>query len=285
MVGFLSLSARKNKSKGKSRMSKGNFYCRAIHGVLNNCLDEQVCGRGCPCYGGMKENEIPICVYGGEDSVENVAENPKELWIKNETAIKAGELPRFPLVNGLDKRLAKAYAFSANAHKKQYRKGTPIPYLAHIIMAMNYAVELTDDIELLTAVILHDTVEDTETTLEDIEREFGKTVASYIAAESEDKRPGIPASDTWEIRKQETIQHLQTAEYPIKVIALADKAANAESLLKEWRHAGDDMWLKFNQHDKEKHAWYYYSCAEALKEFSDSKVMKDYLENLKELFG
>lgn len=266
-------------------MSKGNFYCRAIHSVLNKCLDEQVCGKGCPCYGGTKENEIPICVYDGEDSVENITKNPKELWIKNDTAIKKGALPLFPLVKGFDERLAKAYAFSANAHNGQYRKGTQIPYFAHIIMAMNYAMELTDDVELLIAVTLHDTVEDTEATLEDIEREFGKTVASYIAAESEDKRPGIPACDTWEIRKQETIQHLQIAEYPIKVITLADKAANAESLIKEWRHIGDDIWQKFNQHDKDKHAWYYYSCAEALKEFSENKVMKQYLENLKELFG
>ena len=75
------------------------------------------------------------------------------------------------------------------------------------------------------------------------------------------------------------------AEYPVKVIVMADKAANAESLLKEWRHVGDDMWQKFNQHDKKKHAWYYYSCADALKEFSDSEVMKKYLEHLKELFG
>ena len=126
---------------------------------------------------------------------------------------------------------------------------------------------------------------DAEVTLDDIVREFGERVAAYIDAESEDKRPGIPASDTWEIRKQETIQHLQTAEHPVKVIVLADKAANAESLLKEWRHAGDGMWQKFNQHDKDKHAWYYYSCAEALKEFSDSEVMKNYLEHLKELFG
>ena len=152
-------------------------------------------------------------------------------------------------------------------------------------MAMNYAMELTDDIEVLTAVILHDTVEDTEATIEDIIREFGEKVAAYVEAESEDKRPGIPASDTWEIRKQETIQHLQTAENPVKIIVMADKAANAESLLKEWRHVGDSMWQKFNQQDKNKHAWYYYSCAEALKEFSDSEVMKNYLENLEELFG
>lgn len=263
----------------------GDFYCRAVHSVLNTCRDEQVCGKGCPCYCGMREDKSPICGCEGEESVENVTENPRELWIKVDTAIKTGQLPLFPKVKGLDETLAKAYAFSAEAHKKQYRKGTKIPYFTHIITAMNYAMELTGDKEILTAVILHDTVEDTDVTLEEVAREFGQTVADYIAAESEDKRLGIPARDTWEVRKRETIQHLQTAPRPVKVIVLADKAANAESLLREWRQKGDSIWQKFNQSDKEKQAWYYFSCADAMKEFADSKVMKDYLSYLKELFG
>ncbi len=263
----------------------GDFYCRAVHSVLNVCREEQVCGRGCPCYCGMKDDVIPVCGYDEEECVDNVSVNPEESWIRKDTAIREGKLPLFPVVNGLDGTLAKAYAFSAKAHKKQVRKGTKIPYFTHIITAMNYAMELTTDQELLTAVILHDTVEDTEVTQEDIEREFGQTVADYIAAESEDKRPGIPAKDTWELRKQETIQHLQTASHEVKVIVLADKAANAESLVREWRQKGDSIWQKFNQSNKEKQAWYYRSCAEALREFSDSTVMKQYLRYLDELFG
>ncbi len=262
-------------------MNKGDFYCRAVHSVLNTCRNEQVCGKGCPCYCGMQENQTPKCVY-----CEDVEEkDPMELWKEKDALIRAGRLPLFPVVKGLDEMLAKAYAFSANAHRNQFRKGTKIPYFTHIITAMNYARELTEDQELLIAVILHDTVEDTETTIEDITREFGERVASYIAAESEDKRPGIPASETWEIRKQETIQHLQTADYPVKVIVLADKAANAESLVKEWRKVGDAIWQKFNQHDKRKQAWYYNSCAKALEEFAEHDVMKLYLQYLKEIFG
>lgn len=264
---------------------KGDFYCRAVHSVLNICQDEQVCGKGCPCYCGSKENQIPICGYEEEEFVDNVTDNPDKLWIKKDAGIKAGQIPLFPIIKDLDAELAKAYAFAANAHRNQYRKGTRIPYLTHILTAMNYAMELTSNKEILTAVILHDTVEDTEATLEDIEKEFGHTVTRYIAAESEDKRPGVPAKDTWEIRKQETIQHLQTASQAVKIIVLADKAANAESLLREWRQKGDTIWQKFNQSDKKKQAWYYYSCAEALKEFSDTEVMKHYMDYLKELFG
>lgn len=263
----------------------GDFYCRAVHSVLNTCLDEQVCGRGCPCYCGMKDGKIPICGYEEEELVENITQNPKELWIKKDTAIKEGQIPLFPMVKALDETIAKAYAFAAKAHRKQYRKGTKLPYFTHILTAMNYAMELTTDRDILAAVILHDTVEDTEATLADIKREFGQKIADYIEAESEDKRPEIPAKDTWEIRKQETIHHLQTASHSVKIIVLADKAANAESLLREWRQKGDDMWQKFNQSDKAKQAWYYYSCADALKEFSDTEVMKQYLGYLKELFG
>lgn len=262
---------------------KEDFYCRAAHSVLHVSLDEQVCGKGCPCYRGMKE--IPICGYEEQALVENSADNPEEMWIKAEKKIQEGKWQLFPKVKGLDEKLAKAYNFAANAHRNQYRKGTKVPYFTHILTAMNYALELTDDKEVLTAVILHDTVEDTDVMLEDIEREFGPTVADYIKAESEDKRPGIPPRETWEIRKKETLEHLKTASYPIKMIVLADKAANAESLVREYRRVGESLWLKFNQTDKRKQAWYYYSCAEALTEFADSSVMKCYLAYLEELFG
>ena len=264
---------------------KGDFYCRAVHGILNTCQDEQVCGKGCPCFGGMKEDGIPICRYDGEEMVENVFENPGEWWIKKDKAIKEGILPLFPFVNSLDDNLQKAYDFGAKAHEKQVRKGTTIPYFTHIITAMNYAMTMTPNQDILIAVLLHDTVEDTDVTLKDIEQEFGLVVAGFIASESEDKRPGIPAKDTWEIRKRETIQHLQTASYESKLITLADKAANAEALLREWRYKGDAMWEKFNQSDKKKQAWYYFSCADALEEFSDSEVMRSYLKHLEELFG
>ena len=137
-------------------------------------------------------------------------------------------------------------------------------------------MELTDNVDVLTAAILHDTVEDTSVTIKDIVDRFGKKVAELVAYETEDKRSSRPASETWELRKQETIMHLHDMPADAKIIVLSDKTANAESLVKEWRVFGDEIW---------KHYWYYSECAKALKEFSDTIVMKKLWEYLDELFA
>lgn len=240
----------------------GYFYCRAIAGKLNYKKDQQVCGCGCPCFVKSGDGRF-VCRYEGE------GENP----------------PLFPRVSGLDEKLYKAYAYSAQAHRGQLRKGTEIPYFSHIITTMNYALALTEDVEVLTAAILHDTVEDTAVTIEDIRREFGKRVSFLVEAETEDKRHDRPAADTWEIRKQETIAHLKDMPLDVKIVALADKTANLESLVREYRQTGDTLWRKFNQPDKSRHEWYFRACGDALMEFRDTCVMKKYFEYVEELFG
>ena len=80
-------------------------------------------------------------------------------------------------------------------------------------MTMNYLMQLTQDIEVLQAAILHDTVEDTSVTFEDIDRTFGARVAALVEAETENKRHGVPASQTWDIRKKETIEHLKNRPF------------------------------------------------------------------------
>lgn len=239
---------------------KGHFYCRAVDKKLNYKYNQQVCGNGCPCFVN-NDNGRFVCRY--DDS---------------------GDLATFPKVCGLDERLHKAYVFSAKAHKNQFRKGTDIPYFTHIITTMNYAMKLTEDIEVLMAAVLHDTVEDTDVTIDDIRHEFGKRVAFLVDCESEDKHRDRPASETWEIRKRHTIEHLKDMPLEVKIIVLSDKTANAESMFLEHQIVGDKIWQKFNEKDKNKHAWYYRSCAKALEELKETEVMKKYLEYISELF-
>ena len=189
----------------------------------------------------------------------------------------------FPSVAGMDAQLYKAYTYAAKAHVGQLRKKTEIPYIAHIITTMNYAIELTKDIEVLQAAILHDTVEDTCVTLDDLKKEFGDRVVCLVETETENKRRNMPASQTWEIRKRETIEHLKKASLDTKVIVLADKTANLESIVKEQRHISGNIWKKFNQPDKAKQEWYFRAIREQLIEFENTSVIKafdSYLENL-----
>ena len=93
--------------------------------------------------------------------------------------------------------LHKAIIFAVKAHAGMVRKGTDIPYIVHPMVAASIAARITSDQEVLSAAVLHDVVEDTPTTLEQIEAAFGKRVVELVAAESEDKMPNIPASESW----------------------------------------------------------------------------------------
>jgi len=245
---------------------EGNFYCRAVDNFLNFKKEQQVCGCGCPYYTGKAESVKGefVCRYN-------------EKGMDDQPAL-------FPFVEGLDKRLYKAYAYAAKAHYGQYRKKTKVPYFTHIITTMNYAVELTQDIEVLQAAILHDTVEDTWVTFEDLKKEFGEKVAKLVEMETENKRRSMPAAQTWEIRKREAIAHLKNASLDAKRIVLADKTANLESIVREQHYLGAEIWDKFNQPDKAKQEWYFRAIREQLMEFEGTSVIKAYDSYLQVLF-
>lgn len=84
--------------------------------------------------------------------------------------------------------LDKAIVFATREHEGQYRKGTKIPYILHPLEAAAIVGTMTTDDELIAGAVLHDVVEDTETTVEDIRELFGERVAQLVASESENKR-------------------------------------------------------------------------------------------------
>ena len=73
--------------------------------------------------------------------------------------------------------IEKAIGFAVKAHAGALRKGTNLPYILHPLEAASIAAQMTDDQEIIAATVLHDTVEDTETSAEDIRKEFGARVA------------------------------------------------------------------------------------------------------------
>ena len=94
----------------------------------------------------------------------------------------------------------KAIAFATKAHEGQYRKGTMRPYIVHPVEVSDIVASMTKDEDVISAAVLHDTVEDCkDVTVEILEKEFGSRVASIVAQESEDK------TKTWKERKGITI--------------------------------------------------------------------------------
>ncbi len=190
--------------------------------------------------------------------------------------------------------LKKAVDYAAQAHKGQYRKGTEIPYMIHLLRTWYYVRQMTEDEEEWAAALLHDTLEDTTVTVEELQREFGENVAALVLGETEKKREEYPASQTWQLRKSETIQRLrqwQQDETKTSVlhIAFGDKLANLFSLAFEYQIMKEQLWNKFNQQDKEKHGWYYGEMGKIFQAcFQDGKekeLVEEYWTYYKEVFG
>ncbi len=179
-----------------------------------------------------------------------------------------------------------AIIFATKAHSGTTRKGTNVPYIVHPIEAAAIVSSMTDDEEVIAAAVLHDVIEDTEATREDLLARFGRRITDLVMDESEDKRRNFPAELTWKTRKQETITFLETrADRDAKMLALADKLANLRAIYRDQCIIGDKVWERFNEKDKNMHAWMYRSIAKALEELRDHPMWQEYNRLVEEVFG
>ena len=181
--------------------------------------------------------------------------------------------------------LDEAIIFATKAHSGSTRKGTSIPYIVHPLETGAIAATLTDDREVIAAAVLHDVVEDTEVGGEELTKRFGKRVASLVMSDSEDKMREMSASDSWQTRKERTLDSLLTADRDEQIIYLADKLSNIRAICRDYRVLGERLWERFNQKDKAKHAWYYRGIAERLGMLKESAAYEEYVSLLNQAFG
>lgn len=180
---------------------------------------------------------------------------------------------------------SEAIRFATEAHAGQTRKGSDSPYIKHPLEVADIVKTMTDNEEVWTAAVLHDTVEDTDTSIDDIRNIFGERVASLVLSDTEDKREELPPEETWLIRKQETINHLNnTEDLEEKMIVLADKLSNMRQLVKDYSQIGDQVWQRFHQKNKEMHAWYYKSILESTKELDSYNAWQEYKDLVEKVF-
>lgn len=171
-----------------------------------------------------------------------------------------------------------ALCFATEKHSGQIRKMANTPYILHPIEVASIVGTMTDDKELLAAAVLHDTVEDTDTTLEEIKEKFGRRVSLLVMTETENKREDKPEAETWEIRKEETLIILEhTKDIAVKMMWLGDKLSNIRSFAREYRKRGDELWQDLNQKDPKRQAWYYLKIAKCLSELSEYDAYKEYV--------
>ena len=178
-----------------------------------------------------------------------------------------------------------AIKFAAMAHQGMVRKGNNQPYIFHPLEVLNLVSLMTLDDEILCAAILHDTVEDTDTRIEDIKERFGERVAALVSYESEDKRGNVNKAATWKKRKEEAIERIANLDDEgAKMVCLADKVSNLRSFHLGLLDKGEEFWQAFNQKDPEEQFWYYNSIAELTSSLEKYPAWQEYNELLKIVF-
>ena len=185
--------------------------------------------------------------------------------------------------NPLDTQLFdKALKFATDAHSGTERRGKNFPYIIHPMEAATIVATITTDPELLAAAVLHDTVEDTDVTIEDIRNEFGERVATLVEHETAKLPHGTP----WRTRKKSQADLIASAPRDSKIVALGDKLSNLRAIAIDYEQIGDELWSRFNApNGKEDIAWYYHTLGNALSDLAGTDPYEEYLALLDKTFG
>ncbi len=186
-----------------------------------------------------------------------------------------------PLVS---ERFAEALAFASRLHARQQRKGSGVPYVAHLLAVTATVMEHGGDEEQAIAALLHDALEDQGAAYggagllaEDIERRFGARVRRIVEGCSdwsgEGERP------PWPQRKARYVEGLLRKSADVRLVSAADKLHNARSLVRELARFGPSLWRRFTA-TPEQTCWYYGALLDAYRRAGDVPVAL--LEELEE---
>ena len=178
-----------------------------------------------------------------------------------------------------------AIIYAVEAHSGMTRKRKMTPFILHPLEVAAIAGTLTNDKDVIAASVLHDVIEDTKCSKNDLLNTFGNKIYKLVMSDTEDKMNDKPANETWLERKQSTLNFLENANVAEQIVCLSDKLANLRELKRDYNTLGEGVWKKFNQLDKLKHAWYYKGIADRLKELKDTWAYKEYEGLIKDIFS
>lgn len=180
----------------------------------------------------------------------------------------------------------RAIKFAVDAHANTERRGKGFPYVVHVLEAMEIVATMTSDPELLCAAVLHDTVEDTDVTLESIRNEFGERVAALVEAETDRTMPSRSESESWRDRKQAAIDRIASSSFDAKMVALGDKLSNMRAIRRDYLREGDRLWNLFHApNGKADHEWHYRGLAASLSPLSDTDAYREFAGAIDDVFG
>lgn len=158
-------------------------------------------------------------------------------------------------------------------HAGQTRKGTDIPFIAHLLGVASIALEHGATETEAIAALLHDAGEDAggEGRIADIRRRFGNAVAEIVEGCTDTVE--VPKPE-WKPRKQKYIDHVSSSTPSVILVSASDKLHNARAILADYREIGEDIWLRFNG-GKEGTLWYYRELLSAFRTAGDTPLLRE----------
>jgi GTP pyrophosphokinase len=181
----------------------------------------------------------------------------------------------------LSQRFEDALIYSAKLHVQQIRKGSMVPYVAHLLGVASIVLEYGGNEDEAIAALLHDSIEDQggDTVRQEIMRRFGVRVAEIVdGCTDTDVDPKPP----WRERKEAYIAHIRDATPSVRLVSVADKLHNAQTILKDYHSVGDGIWERFNG-GKEGTLWYYRSLVTEFRATGPSPLVDELDRVVKEI--
>ncbi len=164
-------------------------------------------------------------------------------------------------MTALTARYDEGLSYAADLHRTQVRKGTAIPYLAHLLGVSSLVLEAGGDEDQAIAGLLHDAVEDQgqQTSYEEIARRFGERAAGIVLACSHSEYGGDEPTDPierWRWRREQYLAHLKQAPLDVLMVSRADKLHNARAIVLDLDEHRAAVWSRFRT-GAEGQLWYY----------------------------
>jgi GTP pyrophosphokinase len=181
----------------------------------------------------------------------------------------------------LSARFGEALAYAFELHANQHRKGSDVPYVAHLLSVAALVLEHGGSEDEAIAALLHDAVEDQggAATSQAIDQCFGPEVAAIVEGCSD--ATGMP-KPPWRERKESFVTRLATARPAVHLVCAADKLHNARSLVDDYREQGEELWQRFSG-GRTGTLWYYRAVAEALAGATCQRLVRELTRAVNEL--
>lgn len=165
--------------------------------------------------------------------------------------------------------IERATALAMRAHTGQMRKEAPMPYIVHPIAVGLILARHGFSDAVIAAALVHDVIEDMNVTEEELRRELGDKVADLVAPVTHDN------TLSWEEKKKAYVETVRNARNEVKAISLADKIANAHSLIAAHKAQGAAIWKYFNA-GREKKLWFEHMMLAMFRESFDHPMVEEY---------